>query len=388
MAESPPALDAMFEAAVPIVERVVRQRFRVSLSRADDRAENERARDCVQDTLLQLGEKFQRVAGGVDPAIDDVANYAARVAHNTVNEQLRSSVPDRARLKNRLRHVLRTDSAFDTWEDRDGALLAGYSGWRLRQARTTVTPVVQSELRTGALLTTPWPHMKRTHWVALLTRVFDLTGGPLDLDDLLGCLGELLGVSTRLTESIDDDELHGGERDGRLADDTLTPEETAVQVEELRRLWACVRGLRREWLFAFLLNPPGLGDGRRRDSEAAPHRGTLRGEIDVFPARGVASIAEIGDLLALTAEQCRALSSELGGSTQTAERPVPFHDIWRHLPLKDRVIGSLLGKTGGQVIGLRVLAVRQLAGCLGVRVRPESAGHSGPPRSSASGKGA
>jgi DNA-directed RNA polymerase specialized sigma24 family protein len=387
MAESHSAFEEMFVVATPIVQRVVRQRFRVSLSRADDRAENERAMDCVQDALLQLAEKFRRVVEGEDAAIGNVADYAARVAHNVVNEQFRSSAPDRARLKNRLRHVLHVETAFDTWIDRDGTLLAGYSGWRLRQPRVAITLVAQSDLQTSALLTTPWQHMKRAHWVALLTRVFDLAGGPLDLDELLGCLGELLGVSTR-TEWIDDENLGGGDRDERLADDTLTPEEAAIQVEELRRLWACVRGLRREWLFAFLLNPPGLGDGRRRDSDAGPHRGTLRGEIDVFPANGVASIAEIGELLALTPEQCLALSTELGGGARPPDQPLPFHEIWRHLPLKDRVIGSLLGRTGLQVIGLRVLAVRQLAGCLGARVRPEPPGHSGRPRSSASGKGA
>jgi DNA-directed RNA polymerase specialized sigma24 family protein len=381
MTDSRLELETLFAAAAPVVERVVRQRFRVSLSRTDDRAENERARDCVQEALLQLAQKFRRVTEGVDAPIADVADYAARVAHNTINEQLRSSMPDRARLKNRLRHVLRLDPSFDTWDDHDDALLAGYSGWRLRLPRAAIPAAVPTSLRTDALLATPWQRMKREHWTALLSRIFDLTGGPVGLDELIACLCELLGISTRPIESLDDGDPQAGEHDHRLVDETLTPEEVALQVEALRRLWSCIRGLRREWLFAFLMNPPGLGDGRRRDSDASPHRGTLRGEIDVLPARGVASIAEIGELLALSADERRALVSELGGGgAATGAEPAPFHEIWRHLPLKDRVIGSLLGKTGVQVIGLRVQAVRQLAGCM--------AGHTGAPRSSVSGKGA
>jgi hypothetical protein len=114
----------------------------------------------------------------------------------------------------------------------------------------------------------------------------------------------------------------------------------------------------------------------------------LRGEIDVLPANGVTTVAEIGELLALTPVQLRHLSTELGHGA-AGERPLVFHEIWRHLPLKDRAIGALLGKTGGQVIGLRVQAVRQLGACMGPRVPPGgSAGHIGTPRSSGTGKGA
>jgi hypothetical protein len=44
--------------------------------------------------------------------------------------------------------------------------------------------------------------------------------------------------------------------------------------------------------------------------------------------------------------------------------------LWDCLPLPDKAIGAMLGKTGMQVLGLRKLAIRQVAACMRTAMNP------------------
>jgi hypothetical protein len=106
----------------------------VSLRPSDDRRENERAVECYQQAMLELCAKFGRVIDRLDPPILNLPDYAARVAHNVANEQLRP--PNWSRLSNRVRRVLSKDASLDVWDDADqgkvalGLVVGGQAGGR------------------------------------------------------------------------------------------------------------------------------------------------------------------------------------------------------------------------------------------------------------------
>lgn len=192
--------EQMLEAVTPIVERVVRHRFYgVSLSRSDTRYENERARDCVQQAMLDLWEKLSRVAADGEPPIGNLAGYAARVAHNAVNEVVRPVTW--TRLKHRILRILSTSSAMAVWNDAELGRVSGYVGWRTKGGTVRPGSIPEIRRRAGefhadAVLATHWENMKTTHWVALLERVFDTAQGPLGVNALVSVLAELLDIRT------------------------------------------------------------------------------------------------------------------------------------------------------------------------------------------------
>ncbi len=367
-----PTIDQLVELAQPVVVRVLRRRFHgASLSPSDERRENERALDCFQQTMLELCAKFRRVLDQIDPPILSVPDYAARVAHNVVNEEVRP--PNWTRLANRVRRVISVEVAFDAWDDQQLGQVAGFAGWRAqRQPSGTVSQVRQamSALRSDAVLATRWDNMGAADWRTLLERVFDAAGGPLRFSALVLLLTEILDIASEVP--WDDTALDEEALTPEGLAQAPSPERSIIVKEQLVRLWGCARELRREWRLAFLLNPPSTGEPRRADGSAsatdqAPPlhsrprtsgRGTSRGELDVLPAHGVATVAEIGDALELTPSDCRLMGDALGIEA------VDFDGLWCHFPVSDSVIGRVLGKTGMQVLALRKLAIRQVATCM------------------------
>jgi hypothetical protein len=155
------------------------------------------------------------------------------------------------------------------------------------------------------------------------------------------------------------------------------PEALAAIRQQLRLLWRCAQALRPEWRAALLLNLPTVSAPRRPEpsqdplDEPAPRprtsgRSTERGDIDVLVAHGITSIAEIGQVLALTPEQYHLVFAQLGIPVEAPS----IYVLWDCLPLPDKAIGAMLGKTGMQVLGLRKLAIRQVAACMRTAMNP------------------
>jgi hypothetical protein len=99
-----------------------------------------------------------------------------------------------------------------------------------------------------------------------------------------------------------------------------------VERETLGVLWAEVRELPATQRTALLLN--------LRDSEG-------HGVIELLPATGLASFADLALMLSMTPPELAA--------------------VWNHLPLEDAKIADLLGLTRQQVINLRKAARDRLA---------------------------
>jgi hypothetical protein len=200
----------MILAVKPVVERVVRKRF-FGVRLCDGTYEGERACDCVQQAMLELLMKFDRVASAIDPPIQSLRDYAARVAHNVVNDVVRPR--NWTRLKHRVFRVIALTSEFAAWDDPQLGKVCGYAGWRTQkhvkaQASIGILREGASQLRADAVLATHWDNMGARHWRTLLERVFDIAGGPIEATTLINLLAELLEIGSEipLSDPHPDDE--------------------------------------------------------------------------------------------------------------------------------------------------------------------------------------
>jgi hypothetical protein len=366
-------LEALVEEVWPVVTTVMRRRFRgASLSASDDRYENERARDCFQRAMEKLIAKFTRVIDGTDPPIRDVRGYAARVADNAATDEIRP--PHWTRLTNRLRRTISASDAFTTWEDPERGHVAGFVGWQGRRASGSVPALRQAfrRLRADVALDVTWESFALGDWAHLLEQVFTIADGPLPMRDLTAFIADLLGIVVEL-QSLDAGEDTDEPQIFEPVERGLGPHALKSLRDELSRLWSCIRGLRREWRLAYLLNPPGAveptkppppGTKAAQGPGSKPRvsgRSTARGRIDVFVVHGIASYAEIGTALELTHEDYATLREALPRAAESRDEDSIFA-LWPHLPLSDRIVGQLLG--GVHVPKMRSHAVRQLASCM------------------------
>ena len=149
-------------------------------------------------------------------------------------------------------------------------------------------------------------------------------GGPLQLDDLVELVGQLLGLADApaVRPGADDDRPSDAEA---IADPAPSALAVLSDRQALAGLWAEVEQLRVRQRLALLLN--------LRDDEG-------HGVIALLPVTGVASIRSIAAMLEMPASELAAL--------------------WPVLPLEDAAIAQRLGLTRQQVINLRKSARARL----------------------------
>jgi hypothetical protein len=150
---------------------------------------------------------------------------------------------------------------------------------------------------------------------AALAAIFNYVGSPIEFDELVSLLAELLGIRDQPIESIDEDE------DAVAFQATGSESDPAWQVEKrffLQRLWEELQQLPSNQRAALLLNLKDV-DGR--------------GCIALFPATGIATLRQLAGALEMSADR--------------------FAQLWNELPLEDARIAELLGLTRQQVINAR-----------------------------------
>jgi hypothetical protein len=315
----------------------VQRKLRVSLNPADRQQRNQDALELVGDIQVALLEKLRQMQAGDTPyGIADWRKYTAVVCYHACAEYYQKRYPRRTGLKNSLRYFLTHVSEYAVWEDTNGELVGGFARWRheclapVNEAQVTLLCTAPHSLQMGALLTKPIEQLRREDWQRLLTALFNALRAPLTLDDLVALVTALFGMPDENAVPPPPPPPPG-------------PGNQTAMRETLRRLWQAIVQLRARQRIAYLLNPSG-------------------GEIDIFPWHGIASISEIGQSLALTAEQYERLWTALpldetvhqGQAQRTPEEK--FALLWKFLPLEDTLIAQLLDANRQQVINLRRVA--------------------------------
>ncbi|WP_394793460.1 hypothetical protein [Armatimonas sp.] len=238
-----------------------------------------------------------------EPPLRDLEGYIAVVTRHTIDKHLRIENPEWLLLRNRILYRFRHDPRLESWKDSE-RLVCGRAGWQGKRA------VAHLPERTEA-------HDSELALPTLCLTLLDRAGGPVALDELAKCVGQLYNVNTSAPSSEDN-----------LSEIVAAPEnleEALLQRTYLEKLWIEVRLLPQRQAAALLLN--------LRDSSG-------RGVIELLLALGLAQRSQVAEALGWT-------QAELGA-------------LWERLPIEDNEIAELLGATRQQVINLRKVARERL----------------------------
>ena len=259
-------------------------------------------------------------------SILSLRRYVATMAYNASDEYLRRKYPSRYSLKNKVRYILTRQPGLVLREGENGKALCGLARWGspekavpnpLRESREGLDDFLRGKFRTTALA--------QSNPAELVAAILEFTNSPLEIDDLVSVMAELLGVrdARPLTEQ---DTLRPGDLTRLSSDAREVIDDSLDRREKLRRVWDEILQLSLRQRTALLLN-------LRDESGGAA--------IILLPMLRVATMREIAAALNRTAEEIAA--------------------IWDRLPLEDAAIGEMLGASRQQVANLRKCARERLA---------------------------
>jgi hypothetical protein len=280
------------EHADPVIRRGLRHRFG-----AMQTAEIE---DIHSSVILRLLNRLARLDDPDDDRIESFVDYVAMVTYNTIDDYARRRNPQRTLLANRLRYVLTHDARFSMWR-RDRDLVCGFTAWSGQRAQTQTFDTHDADERALG---------------DSLARAFKRAGGPVDFHDVVQAFATFGGLNETTTPVTDLD----------IIDATPSPLERIAGREAAESLWREIQTLPLRQRIALLL---GARDAAGQSA------------VSMFPATGVATIAEIAAIV---------------------EIPLPeLTAMWNDLPLDDNTIAARVGGSRQQIINLRKSARDRLA---------------------------
>ena len=252
-----------------------------------------------------------RLRSTTEEPLQDFPAYVAVVAYNTCAEWQRQRQPRRRALKNRLRYLLTHTEGLALWEAQPRVWWCGRKEWAgyKKSADPAQLNACRSSLPRGTALR------------ELANTFFSRVNCPVELDDLVNVLTEVLGIADETTGLDDKPEIA----------DTRPSIDTAVERRAfLHTLWSEIKQLPVPQRRALLLN--------LRDQNCG-------NQLALFHLTGVASLRELAQTLEFTLEE--------------------FAEIWNQLPIDDLSLAARLNLTRQQIINLRLAARRRLARHLG-----------------------
>jgi DNA-directed RNA polymerase specialized sigma24 family protein len=166
----------LFEYCAPLIRAIAGARLRASTNMAQD------LEDVCGDALLELVAKVEDVRSGTAQAIESFSRYTAVVAYHACHDYFRRKFPERHRLKNRLRYLLKPERGFDLWETEGGEWICGLRTWR--DAGMPVSSAPQAPTQGVGRMSPP----------DLLAAIFKNTGAPVEFDALVNFMADLWRV--------------------------------------------------------------------------------------------------------------------------------------------------------------------------------------------------
>jgi hypothetical protein len=287
----------LMEEVSSIVDKIVAAQIRRNALPEQERD------DLRSEILLKVIVRLNELANDSgEPAIHSVGDYVAVVAFNSLADYIRRLHPARAKLKARVRYATARDSGLSLWMTPRGPVL-GLTSWAGTQA-SGVPEGAAAELRAGDVS-------------ACLHYLFEATGHPLLLDDVVGLMARV--------EGIPDSESPAGLLDRTLFTPGRSVDDALEERQYLERVWTEVQLLPLRQRVALLLHA--------RDASGESVVRLLAATIGV-------GFDELVQALGLTADALAGL--------------------WDALPLDDTSIASRLGVERQQVINLRRAARERL----------------------------
>src|SRR5947209_1213220 len=136
--------------------------------------------DVSSEAMLELLARLDAVRNGEAQPIENYPAYVAGIGHHAVNNYFRRRYPQRHRLKNRLRYVLKAENGCVLWDAGDAGRLA--SAEELRNEPFNAIP----ENLPGGLAQRPL--------LEIAVVMLKSARGPVDFDALVDRVAELCGI--------------------------------------------------------------------------------------------------------------------------------------------------------------------------------------------------
>jgi RNA polymerase sigma factor (sigma-70 family) len=296
------ALRALIDQVTPAVEGVIRGRAGAAVATERD--------ELFSEAILQLIRRLQEIKAELPRhPIANFNGYAAVTTFNVVHAHLRRLHPERHRLRNRIRHVVRKSARFALWQSPSGQFACGLAAW----AGTVAGECSEADLDRIPPL---WPpvfvswndDIGRPQIIRVLDHVFEHARKPVELERLVEKIAELFRLQVSPSPAA---------RSERI-DETASAESSLVYRSALLEVWREIALLPPRQRVALLL-------GLRDENGSA-----------------------ITSLLVLLR---MATFDELAAAVELP--PEELATIWDQLPLPDMVIAERLDLTRQQVINLR-----------------------------------
>lgn len=284
-------IERLLAHAMPMVSRIIEQ-YSASESALD-------AEEIAAVVSFRLFRRLDAIASAQQPAIQSLDDYVTRLTCNTIHDHLRSAFPERARLKNKLRHLISDDEALALWPSSVGTV-AGLAEWR---GRTDALDEGDLDAMRSAVADLDARDLRRA-----LLQLFERLNQPARFD---------------ATVTLFDNERQSATNDPPIEIDAAQDYD---RQDLLRALWQEVLQLPPLQRQALLLN---LRDPEGMDA------------IALLIMTGVTTAADLAAALDMTERQ--------------------LAELWLELPLSDNAIANRLGIDRQKVINLRKSARERLA---------------------------
>jgi DNA-directed RNA polymerase specialized sigma24 family protein len=219
------------------------------------------AEDMLNDVLAALIERFRQWKERPQSApIDYLPNYIVRLTLNIIALHWRQQSPHYHRLRNKLLYLLEGRGSvkmFALWDGNAlGEQLCGFFEWlgkpRCQSERYWIWCSDPHRFVAEAL---PYgTDLREMNMAELLAHVFNWVGGPMEFDDLLAGLQELLGIQSVVINSTNLDEIEFEEAVWGLAEAERKVIDTEGKVLFTMQLWEGLKRLPVNQRRAFLLH--------------------------------------------------------------------------------------------------------------------------------------
>ncbi len=314
--------------------------------------------DAFQDATHRVIRHLWKLRSDASASvIGNYVHYVKVIASHVIKGQVRQEHPTHRRLVDALRYVLKRHLSLALWTTEGQLQLCGLAEWRTQPKPATCSERLM-QLVADPRLVEHVVHVgrngRRVDYADLLLQLFRWIGHPIAFDQLARLMAGMKLTDT-FTSEIDPDAWTTVSQ--RVPDARPRPDEQAEWREFLGRVWVQIEHLPQPQRVAYALNFTA-GDG----------------QLELFPAYGIASIGRIGAALALTDEHFgRAWPAldlpedELRRAQACARYDDKFVWLWRYLPLPDAVIACMLGVERQKIINLRKAAGDRLSRRLGSR---------------------
>jgi RNA polymerase sigma factor (sigma-70 family) len=313
--------------AQPLIRNIIHFKLTAAASHSSFNQDGQEVEDLTNEVIVRLVRTLRECKDSPqEKTIASLRSYVAVMAYNASDEYLRHKYPRRFSLKNKLRYILTHKAGLALWESTGAETLCGFASWQQTKKATVGASALQlrqAEFEVFLRKRFPGLAIERINLAELLPAVLEFLDSPIEIDELVTLIAELLGQREVQTQSdalrIDNDKSLSSDPRERL-------DEAFDHRARLERVWQEVRQLPPRQRAALLLNL------RDEQGESA---------IVMLPMLRIASLHQIAEALEMSAEE--------------------LADIWNELPLEDTTLALRMGASRQQVINLRKCARQRLA---------------------------